>query len=218
MCYHELQPWDPRHVLEAHDVPFVDGTSEHLMSNYRALIRSGILCNIRWGMSSDQDNHTVVLTACLDISADRWGTQLPYFASARPLEPGSNTIVVDLYSTATRSHEHLNHVLSNGIFHRADPHTVYSKKHLLEQLAIHDMVFAVTTLMKNALSMSRADSEIPKHEQDANPDLAAYVQQQIQERNLNNPISVTPAADQPATYRPVRYSCGSVPALDGTRL
>ena len=67
MCYHELQPWDPRHVLEAHDVPFVDGTSEHLMNNYRALIRSGILCNLRWGMSSDQDNHTVVLTACLDI-------------------------------------------------------------------------------------------------------------------------------------------------------
>ena len=147
-------------------------------------------------MSGGTDNHTVVLTACLDVSANRWGTLLPYFASARKLKPGSETIVVDLYSTATRCHEHLNHVLSDGIFHRADPHTVHSRKHLLEQLAIYDMVFAVVTLMKNALSMSEAGDKNTLREQITDPELASYVEAQIQQRNSINPIH--PVTDQPA--------------------
>jgi hypothetical protein len=184
MSFHALRPWDQRFVLEAHDAPFVDGTSELLVTNYRALISSGILLDIKWGMSSHSDHHTVVLRAWLDVSANRCGQLMPYFASARKLKTGSKIIVIDLFSTATRYHEHLNHVLSNGIFHRADPHTVYSKKHLLEQLAIYDMVFAATTLMKNALKMST-----PQDKPSTDRKRAVYIEEQIIKRNLVNPTA-----------------------------
>ena len=177
--------------LEAHDAPFVDGTSELLMTDFRALISSGILLDVNWGMSSHSHHHTVVLRACLDVSANRWGKLLPYFASARKLKKGSGTIVIDLFSTATRCHEHLNHVLSDGIFHRADPHTVYSKKHLLEQLAIYDMVFAVITLMKNALQIPA-----PQDKSSTDRERAVYVEEQIIKRNLVNPTATDEKSQQ----------------------
>ena len=34
MSFHELNPWDQRLVLEAHDAPFVDGTSGLLMAQF----------------------------------------------------------------------------------------------------------------------------------------------------------------------------------------
>jgi hypothetical protein len=183
MNFNAVRPWNQFFTLEAHDAPFVDGTSELLMTNFRALISSGILLDVRWGMSSHSHHQTVVLRACLDLSASRWGKLVPYFDSARR---DHGTVVIYIYSTATRCHEYLNHVLSDGIFHRADPHTVYSKKHLLEQFAIYDMVFAVTILMKDALSTSTM--KFPTNKSNADRERAVFVENQILKRNQLNPL------------------------------